>query len=100
MALVVVIGLFLFVKSMQAIGMEKVRKFVYQLFVEAENAFQHGDNTQKFEYVVNLAKSAVPTPFNLFITEKSIRKVIQLWFDLCKDLLDDGRINQSEQEGE
>ena len=81
------------VKIMQTIGMEKVRKTVYASFVEAENRFKKGDNKTKFEYVVNVAKKSIPAPFNLFITETLIRDVIQLWFDLCKDLLDDGRMN-------
>lgn len=81
------------VNIMQTIGMEKVRKTVYQAFIEAENRFKHGDNNAKFEYVVNVAKKSIPAPFNLFITETLIRDVIQLWFDLCKDILDDGRMN-------
>lgn len=98
---VVVTGiLFLFVKAMQTIGMEKVRSYVYQLFIEAENAFKHGDNEEKFEYVIQFAKSAIPSPFSLFITEKTVRKVVQLWFDLCKDLLDDGKLNGTGKESE
>ena len=83
------------VKIMQTIGMEKVRKFVYQKFVEAENRFQQGENTEKFEYVVNLTKQAIPAPFNFFITERFMRNVIQLWFNLVKDLLDNGRVDLS-----
>ena len=90
---VVGVALFLFVKIMQTIGMEKVRAYVYKLFVEAEHEFKHGENEEKFNYVVLFTKSAIPSPFNLFITEKSVRKVIQLWFNLCKDLLDDGKLN-------
>lgn len=81
------------VKVMQKIGLEKVRKTVYRGFVQAEHYFKHGENTQKFEYVVGLAKNAIPAPFNMFITEKLLRNIIQLWFDLCKDLLNDGRLN-------
>ena len=98
--IVVVAALLLLVKVMQTVGMEKVRAYVYKLFVVAENEFQYGDNTEKFEYVISLAKSAIPLPFNLFITESLLRKVIQAWFDLCKDLLDDGKLNKSEKEGE
>lgn len=83
------------VKIMQTIGMEKVRKFVYDKFVEAENKFKQGENTEKFEYVVNLTKQAIPAPFNFFITESFMRKVIQLWFNLVKDLLDNGRVDLS-----
>lgn len=81
------------VKIMQTIGMEKVRKTVYRAFIEAENRFRYGENRSKFNYVVDVAKKSIPAPFNLFITEDLIRDVIQLWFDLCKDLLDDGRMN-------
>ena len=97
---VVAAVLFLVVKAIQKIGMEKIRSYVYKLFVEAENSFKHGENEQKFDYVVQLARSALPTPFNMFITEKLLRKVIQLWFNLCKDLLDDGRFNGSGKEEE
>ena len=93
---IVVVGvaaLILFIKIMQTIGMEKVRDYVYKLFVEAEHEFKHGENEEKFNYVILYAKSAIPTPFNLFITENTVRKVVQLWFNLCKDLLDDGKLN-------
>lgn len=99
-AIVTILAIFLFVKAMQTIGMERVRAYVYKLFVVAEHEFQYGDNTEKFEYVILLAKSAIPTPFNLFITESLLRKVVQAWFDICKDLLDDGRLNKSEKEKE
>lgn len=99
-AFTVVAVAFLFIKLMQTMGMEKIRGYVYKLFVEAENEFKQGDNEEKFNYVIVFAKSAVPAPFNLFITEKTVRKVVQLWFDLCKDLLDDGKLNKSEKESE
>lgn len=98
MVLVIAVVIYLTIKAMQTIGMEKVRGYVYHLFVEAEHAFEHGDNTQKFEYVVQLARSAIPGPFSLFITESLLRKVVQTWFDLCKDLLDDGKLNGSKTE--
>lgn len=95
---VAVIALLLLVKSMQTIGLEKVRGYVYNLFIEAEHNFKHGDNTAKFEYVINLAKSVIPAPYNLFITENLLRTVVQAWFDICKDLLDDGKLNSGTKE--
>lgn len=91
--LIVIAVVFLGVKMIQRVGLEKIRAIVYQGFVMAEHEFQYGDNAQKFEYVVQLARSSLPSPFGMFITENMLRKVIQLWFDLCKDLLDDGKIN-------
>lgn len=100
LALVVLVAIFLFVKAMQSIGLEKIRKIVYDGFVVAEHEFQNidGAGKQKFEYVIQLARSSVPSPFNLFITESLLRKVIQAWFDLCKDLLDDGKLNGSKED--
>lgn len=85
------------VKVMQKIGTEKIRSAVYDAIALAEDRFQHGENTEKFEYVVNIAREAVPMPFSLFITEDLLRDVIQLWFDLVKNLLDSGR-NYEEEE--
>lgn len=93
--IVTVIAIFLFVKMMQYVGLERIRGYVYKLFIEAEDRFQHGENEEKFNYVVGLTKNEIPEPFNMFITEAFLRKVVQLWFDLCKDLLDDGKMNGS-----
>ena len=95
MIIVVATLVFLVIKKMQSMGLEKVRSYVYHLFIEAEHEFNQGENEQKFDYVVQLARSNIPLPFKLVVTEKSLRKVIQLWFDLCKDLLDDGKLNGS-----
>lgn len=89
----VVVAVILIVKYIQNIGLESIRERVYKAFLEAEHEFQHGDNTAKFEYVINIAKTAIPVPFNLFITETLLRKIVQTWFDLVKDLLDDGKFN-------
>ena len=92
-AIVVVIAIFLFIKRMQYVGMEKIREYVYELFVKAEHEFEHGQNKEKFDYVICLAKAKIPEPFNAFITESFLRSVVQNWFCLCKDLLDDGKMN-------
>lgn len=86
------------VKAVQGIGLGKIRIYAYQWFEEAEYSFLYGENTQKFEFVVQLARSALPVPFDKLVTEKLLRKAVQLWFDLCKDKLDDGKINGSVKE--
>ena len=96
----IAITVFLIVKYIRHVGLEAVRERVYKAFVDAEHEFQQGDNTAKFEYVINIAKSAIPAPFNLFITESLLRKVVQAWFDLVKDLLDDGKFNGTSTEVE
>jgi len=94
------IAVFLIVKYVRHVGLESIRERVYKAFVDAEHEFQYGDNTAKFEYVINIAKSAIPVPFNLFITESLLRKVVQAWFDLVKDLLDDGKLNGTSKDAE
>jgi hypothetical protein len=96
----IAIAAFLIVKYVRHVGLEAIRERVYKAFVEAEHEFQQGDNTEKFEYVINIAKSAIPAPFNLFITESLLRKVVQAWFDLVKDLLDDGKFNGTSTDAE
>lgn len=93
--IITVIFCIVFVKIMQKIGLEKVRKTAYEGFTYAERMFNHGENKEKFDYVIKLVQESIPKPFNFFITEKLLRKVVQLWFDLCKDLLDDGKLNGS-----
>lgn len=97
---VVAVLLLIAIKALQTIGMEKIRGIVYKGFATAEDEFQHGDNYEKFEYVISIARSAIPLPFSLFITESLLRRIIQTWFDLCKDLLDNGKLDKSEKEGE
>lgn len=92
-AIGVVIAIVVIVKYIRHVGLESIRERVYKAFLDAEHEFQYGDNTAKFEYVINIAKSAIPAPFNFFITESLLRKVVQTWFDLVKDLLDDGKFN-------
>ena len=82
------------VKLVQMLGFEKCRAIVYKAFVNAEHLFLSGD--EKFDFVVKVALESIPSPYKLFITEKMVRKTIQLWFDICKDLLDDGRVNEVE----
>lgn len=89
----VILVVLLAIKVIQKLGLEKVREIAYQGFIIAENEFLHGENTDKFNFVVNLVRDSVPQPFKVFITESLLRIVIEDWFKLCKDLLDDGRIN-------
>ena len=76
--------------------LEDIRKDVYQLFLKAEHNFtETKQGKQKFDYVIQNARSLLPTWAQLIITEKLLRKVVQLWFEAVKDLLDDGKCNKS-----
>jgi hypothetical protein len=81
------------VKRCQEKGLDEIRGDVYQLFLMAEHRFQSGEGKAKMDYVITMAKELIPSPFNMFITEALLRKAVQAWFDLIKDLLDDGKLN-------
>ncbi len=72
-------------------GIESIRGHVYKAILIAENRFQHGDNKAKFDYVISIARAALPEYLHIVVNEKMLRIIVQSWFDLVKDLLDDGR---------
>lgn len=81
--------------------LEDIRSDVYQLFLEAEHTYQHTESgKQKMSYVIQRARSLLPNWAQFFITEALLEKVVQMWFDAVKDLLDDGKLNRSGAEEE
>lgn len=76
--------------------LEEIRGDVYQLFLEAEHTYQYTEaGKQKMSYVIQRARSLLPNWAQFFITEALLEKVIQVWFEAVKDLLDDGKYNKS-----
>lgn len=77
-------------------GLEGIRLDVYKLFVEAEKTFRASkQGQQKFDYVIHMARGLLPKPIQLFVSESMLKEIVQLWFDGVKDLLDDGKLNNS-----
>ena len=78
---------------------DEIRKDVYQLILKAEHQFIYGCNKQKFDYVVQLARSLLPMSVQAIITvpflETIFRKIIQELFNEIKDVMDDGKRNKS-----
>ena len=73
-------------------GLDGIRADVYQLILKAEHMYREsGTGKQKFEWVIQL-----PKWLQVFVTEKALKEIVQNWFDGIKDLLDDGKINQSQ----
>ena len=74
----------------------EIRAYVYKLFLEAEHTYTETESgKQKMEYVIQRARSMLPNWAQFFITEEVLRKVVQMWFEAVKDLLDDGKVNRS-----
>lgn len=78
---------------------DEIRTDVYQLILKAEEKFLYGQNTQKFEYVVQLARSLLPVTVQAIVTapllETIFKKIIQELFNEIKDVMDDGIRNKS-----
>lgn len=87
---------FVMVEYVRAVGLDRFREDVYKLFLEAEHAYwETGSGKLKMEYVVQKARSRLPAWLKFFLTDKILEEIIQSWFDMVKDLLDDGKINRS-----
>ena len=78
---------------------DEIRTDVYQLILRAEHTFKEsGAGNQKMKYVVSQARRILPSWLQYFITDEFLESVIEKWFQAVKDLLDDGKLNESEEE--
>lgn len=76
--------------------LEEIRADVYQLILKAEHQYKEsGQGKQKMKWVVSQARALLPNWIQAFISEDALIYIIQKWFDAVKDLLDDGKYNQS-----
>lgn len=73
----------------------KVRSKVYQLFIKAEKEAKKGE---KMDYVVEQIYSLLPSPINIFVNEAALRWILQKMFDVVKDFLNDGKLNNNNEE--
>lgn len=73
---------------------EKLRGIAYALMLQAERVFSSGEGRKKFDVVFDkLYYDLIPAWLRLFVTPEGIREKLQQWYDLAKDYLDDGVIN-------
>lgn len=76
--------------------LDEIRKDVYKLFLEAEHDYKDsGQGKQKMKWVIGRARLLLPDWLQIVMTEEVFEKLIQIWFDGIKDLLDDGKVNNS-----
>lgn len=82
-------------------GLDGIRQDVYQLILKAEHIYnESGQGKQKLKYVVSQARGLLPKWLRIFVTEDAMMKVIDGWFKGVKDLLDDGKVNGSQEKEE
>lgn len=96
-AVLVVVTAVVVYQYAKAKGLEGIRKEVYELFLRAEHRFKEsGQGEQKLRWVVQQARGLLPKWMQVFVTEKAMKEVVQKWFVGVKDLLDDGKVNNSQ----
>lgn len=90
--LIIIIGILVIIAALIVIlkVSSKIRNKVYKLFLLAEKDAESG---QKMDYVVEHIYQMLPTSIGLLLNETILRYVLQKMFDVVKDFLNDGKIN-------
>jgi hypothetical protein len=74
----------------------KLREIAYKLIRQAEAVIVGTKKGQeRFELVFDQLYNTIPGWLRLFIPKNMLEQKLQEWFDLIKDSLDDGVINNS-----
>lgn len=72
----------------------RLRELAYALMLQAERMMANCEGKKKFEAVFQkLYYDLIPPWLRLFVPPDDIRRKLQEWYDLAKDYLDDGKIN-------
>lgn len=78
-------------------GLDGIRGDVYQLILKAEHVYNaSGQGEQKLKWVVQQARGLLPKWLQVIMSEEVLLKIIDWWFKEVKDLLDDGKVNGSQ----
>lgn len=96
-AVLVVVTAVVVYQYAKAKGLEGIRKDVYELFLHAEHIYKEsGQGEQKLKWVVQQARGLLPKWLQVIMSEEVLLKIIDWWFKEVKDLLDDGKVNGSQ----
>ena len=77
--------------------LDEIRGDVYQLVLMAEHTFRESSSgKQKMKWVVSQARRLLPGWLQMVISEEMLEKIIQVWFNEIKEVLDDGQMNGSQ----
>lgn len=76
--------------------LDDIRADVYKLFLRAEHNFEESHSgKQKMKWVIGRARGLLPVWVQMIVTEEMFEGIVQFWFDGIKDLLDDGKVNNT-----
>lgn len=73
----------------------KLREFAYRVMLLAERTFSENDGEIKFDFVIRVVYKKIPIILKPFISEADLKSLVQQWYEIAKDFLDDGVINSS-----
>jgi len=80
-------------------GIEGIRVQVYGLILRAEHFYTESPaGKQKMKWVVSQARGLLPNWLQYVVSERALENIIEEWFKGVKDLLDDGKVNDSQRE--
>lgn len=74
---------------------KELREFAYAMMLSAERLYRDYQGKEKFEAVFRQVYDLIPVWLQRFIPPESIKEKLQEWYDIAKDYLDDGFINNS-----
>lgn len=91
-----IMGIIIYIRNS---SIEGIREDVYSLFLKAEHLFTvSGAGEEKMQWVCEKAYILLPKYVQFFVTPEMIKCILQKWFVQIKDLLDDGKNNDSASE--
>ena len=97
LAILVIVTIVVVVQYIKQKGLDGIREDVYQLILKAEHMYnESGTGKQKFEWVIQQARGLLPKWLQVLVPENALRNLVQKWFVGIKDLLDDGKVNNSQ----
>ncbi len=77
---------------------DEIRELAYKLIRQAEETITGTRRGQeRFNIVISELYKLIPAWLRFFIPRSLLEQKLQKWFDLIKDSLDDGKINNSKE---
>lgn len=96
-AILLIVTIVVVIQYIKQKGLNGIREDVYQLILRAEHMYnESGAGKQKFDWVIQQARGLLPKWLQMLVPESALKNLVQKWFDGVKDLLDDGKVNNSQ----
>ena len=94
-AILLIVTIVVVIQYIKQKGLNGIREDVYQLILRAEHMYNES-GAGKFDWVIQQARGLLPKWLQMLVPESALKNLVQKWFDGVKDLLDDGKVNNSQ----